>query len=95
MKILAISKEVEGADWSDVTLTLEQEARRVYEMYLEGHLREICFTEDQDAVIILECESKEESTRLLGSLPLVEKGLLRFEVMELNPYTGYERILKR
>lgn len=93
MKILAISKESENADWSNETDTLKEEAHRVYELYLEGSLREIYFDEEVNAVLILECSDTERARELLDSLPLVKKGLLRFHVRELNPYTGYERII--
>jgi hypothetical protein len=42
----------------------------------------------------MECDTKEKATELLNSLPLVKKGLIAFELMQLNPYTGYDRIIK-
>ena len=95
MKILAISKESENADWSNETDTLKEEAHRVYDLYLDGCLREIYFTEEQDAVLILECESTAKAIELLDTLPLVKRGLISFRVMQLMPYTGYGRILEQ
>ena len=95
MKILAISKESENADWSSETDTLKAEAHRVYDLYLDGCLREIYFTEEQDAVLILECESTAKAIELLDTLPLVKRGLISFRVMQLMPYTGYGRILEQ
>ncbi len=94
MKILAISTETPDADWSNETETLKTEARRVLELYLSGFIREIYFDEEINAVIILECDSIKQAEELLSSLPLVKKGLLSFHVRELNPYTGYERIIE-
>lgn len=94
MKILAIEKECPNVDWGSVDKgLLEQEALEVYRMYLSGQLREHYFNDDSCAVLILECESKAQAKELLGKLPLVEKNLITFELMELNPYTGYKRII--
>jgi len=94
MKILAIEKEIEGADWENLDETLRKEAQRVYKLYLSGILREIYFTHENYAVLILECENIESTKELLNTLPLVQKGLIGFNIMQLNPYTGFERILQ-
>lgn len=94
MKILAIEKDVPGVDWGTVSKELlAQEAHHVYSMYLTGQIREHYFNEEKCAVLVLECEGKAEAQALLGKLPLVEKNLVRFEIMELHPYTGYDRIM--
>lgn len=94
MKILAIEKEVKPADWSNTEHLLKEEARHVFEMYLSGALREIYFTEHQQAVLLLETSNKQEAMDLLDSLPLVKSGKIAFEIIELRPYTGLQRILK-
>lgn len=94
MKILAIEKEIDGVNWDNENKTLEDEARQVHQFYLAGYLREIYFNEFHNAVLILECESAEKAMKLLNSLPLAKKGLIKFEVMQLSPYTGYERLIK-
>lgn len=94
MKILAIEKEVPGIDWSSVDKELlAHEATEVYKLYLSEQLREHYFNEEKCAVLVLECNSKKDAQELLGKLPLVEKNLITFEVMELHPYTGYDRII--
>ena len=94
MKILAIEKEVPGVDWANVSNELmAQEASDVYSLYLAGQLREHYFTEDNCAVLVLECDSKAQAQVLLNKLPLVQKNLITFEMMELHPYTGYNRII--
>ena len=94
MKILAIEKEIKTANWSNENDTLVKEAEKVYELYLSGSLREIYFNDNHCAVIILECENLDSAEKLLSTLPLVQKGLISFEIMELNPYTGFNRIVK-
>ncbi len=95
MKILAIEKENGLVDWTKETQNLTDEARAAYELFLSGTLREIYFTENKNAVLVLECENKEAAKQLLNILPLVEKKLIDFEVMELHPYTGFSRLMKK
>jgi len=94
MKILAIEKEIEGAIWEHIEKLLEQEAQHVFQLYLSDCLREIYFTEDKNAVLILETEDRETAEILLNDLPLVKSNKIRFEIYELKPYIGFARILK-
>ena len=94
MKILAIENEIEGVEWDNLEDLLKDEAQHVYNLYLSGSLREIYFTETKNAILVMETEDKKAALKLLDTLPLVKSGKIKFEVMELRPYTGYERILK-
>jgi len=94
MKILALEKEIEGVKWDNLEDLLEEEAQFVFQLYLSDSLREIYFTEEKNAVLIMETEDRKTAEKLLDSLPLVKSGKIRFDIMELRPYTGYERILK-
>jgi hypothetical protein len=93
MKILAIENEMEGVEWNHLALLLKEEAQHVYGLYLRGTLREIYFTENKNAVLVLETEDKATALQILETLPLVKAGKIKFEVMELRPYTGYERLM--
>jgi len=94
MKILAIEYETKKADWSLLHDELEVEARKVYELYREGYIREIYFNEHNSAVIIMECESLQIAKELLNSLPLVKNKRIRFSILQLKPYTGFLRLMK-
>jgi hypothetical protein len=94
MKILAIEKEIEEVEWEHTGKLLEQEALHVFRLYLSGSLREIYFTESKNAVLIMETKDRETAEKLLNDLPLVKSGKIRFEIWELSPYTGYERIIQ-
>jgi len=94
VKILAIEKDVEGVNWENSEETLFSEAQKVYQLYLSDNLREIYFTDENYAVLVLECESIEMARKLLESLPLVRKRMIDFRIMQLKPYNGYSRILK-
>ena len=94
MKVLALEKEIEGITWEHTGKLLEQEAQHIFRLYLSDCLREIYFTEDKNAVLILETTDRKTAEKLLNDLPLVKARKIRFEIMELKPYTGYERIMK-
>ncbi|MBK9631168.1 MAG: superoxide dismutase [Saprospiraceae bacterium] len=94
MKILAIENEIEGVEWDNLEDLLKDEALHVYNLYLSDSIREIYFTENKNAILILETEDKKTAINLLDTLPLVKSGKIRFELMELRPYSGYERIMK-
>ena len=94
MKILALERELAGATSEKFELLLHAEARQVLVLQQEGVLREIYFRADRrDAVIILECEDVAHAGAVLGSLPLVQAGLIDFEVIPLVPYTGLQRLV--
>ena len=93
MKILAIEKELKSVDWEKISQTLIEEAKVAYNMLLSDSLREIYFTENKNAVLVLECENKSTAKQLLSRLPLVEKKIIDFEIMELQPYTGFSRLM--
>ena len=93
MKILALEMEAANTTEHDFRPHLKAEAAGVWELCQAGIIREIYFREDaQIAVLILECESREEAQKALGTLPLVRKGLITFEVIPLVPYTGFLRL---
>lgn len=94
MKILAKEKEIGSVNWDVFENLLKDEASRIFELYLSDSLREIYFTENKTAVLILETADIKTAKILLDSLPLVKSGMIKFDVMELRPYTGYERILQ-
>ena len=94
MKILAIEKEMPGVVWENRGEILAKEALTVYNLYLKGLVREIYFTENKIAILILECESINQASELLNTLPLVKEGIIRFDISEMRPYTGFNRIIK-
>lgn len=92
MKILAIEKEIEDKNWNNINMILKQEAEHVYMLQKQNILREIYFNEDKCAVLVLECKDKTEAKEILSKFPLVEQNFIRFEIKELLPYTGLERL---
>jgi len=95
MKILALEKEISGTTAEQFAQHLKAEAARVWELYQGGHIREIYFRQDRkEAVLVLECAGANEAQQLLRTLPLVQAGLIDFEVIPLVPYSGFERLFE-
>jgi muconolactone delta-isomerase len=93
MKILALEKEIPDTTPEQFMPLLKAEAARVWELYKSGHIRETYFRGDRDeAVLILECSDAEEARQVLGTLPLIQAGLINFEIIPLAPYPGFERL---
>jgi hypothetical protein len=69
------------------------EARRAWELYRDGLLREILFREDRrDVVMFLEADDEIAAREALASLPYVREGAITFEVIGLRPYDGWSRL---
>ena len=94
MRILAIEQAVEGITQERFTPELlAAEARRAWELHMAGVMRELYFrADDPAAVLILECADLDEAGRALASLPLVQAGLIRFDVIPLRAYPGFARL---
>lgn len=95
MKILALEKEIENSDWSNADDILKEEALHVYQLQKEEIIREIYFTENRAAVLVLECKNKQEALSLLNEFPLVKDNLIMFDVFELHAYSGIERLFEK
>ena len=97
MKILALEKEVPGVNDGQFTDDiLKAEARKAWELYQSGVLRELYFSADMhEAVLVLECESADEGRRQLSELPLMRVGLIDFKIVLVVPYDGCARLFAR
>ncbi len=92
MKILAIEREIKGVSWENSSELLREEAKHVYQLYLADILREIYFNEKKCAILVLETQDMKSAKEVLDNLPLVKSGMIEFEIMELRPYTGFDRL---
>jgi len=93
MKMLAIEHETPGVAADDFQPHLKAEAARVWELYQSGVLREMYFRADKsEAVLILECAHVDDANEVLGTLPLVQAGLISFEIIPLKAYPGFARL---
>lgn len=93
MKILALEHELPGATAEQFQRHARAEALRAWELHQQGIIRELYFRADRnEAVLVLECESVDAARAALSSLPLVERGLIHFELIPLTAYPGFARL---
>jgi len=95
MKILAIEKEQPNVKDSDYQPFLEAEARKAWELQQEGMIRELYFTEEHCAVLILEARDKDHAREIVDQLPLVQQKLIDFDLIALTAYPGFARLFKQ
>jgi hypothetical protein len=95
MKYLATEIDTEGVDWNNSETILKEEAKVALKLFEQGLIREMYFNEENCAVLILECLTKEEAEQTLSQLPLVKAGMITFKVTELKPYTGFSRLYEK
>jgi hypothetical protein len=87
MRILALDRVVPSATLEKMRPFFKQEAQCAYSMYKEGRIRELFFRTDRPgAAMLLECEDTTDARRLLDELPLVQAGLIDFELIPLGPF---------
>ena len=70
---------------------MEAEAERARRLYADGFTRQIWSRGDHPgAAMVVEAASADEARAALGTLPLVEKGMLLLETLiPANPYRGF------
>lgn len=95
MKILAMERENPGVTGADFAPHSKAEAATVYQLMQADVIREIYFRQDRpEAVLILECADADAARAVLDTLPLVQAGLITFEVIPLGPYPGLKRLFE-
>jgi hypothetical protein len=95
MKILALETPVPGVMPWQARPHLKDEARRMWELYRAGVIREMYFRADRtNVVLIMECADVESARSALDTLPLVKAGLIEFEMIALVPYPGFARLFE-
>lgn len=95
MKLLALEREIPDIPDTAYEPHLRAEALRAWELHQAGVVRELYFRADwPGAVLVLECSDVEAAEAALATLPLVQQGLIRFELIPLRPYPGFERLFE-
>ncbi len=95
MKILAKSRTLAADEPAFTPELLRLEAERAWQLQRTGTLREIYYTAGGEAVLVLEAASAAAARRVLAAMPLARAKLIEFEIDELLPYGGYERLLAK
>ena len=95
MKNLALERELPDASPDTFKLYAMEEARKAWELYQAGLIRELFFRADQStAVLVLECASTEQAESILAEFTFVREGLIVFDLIPLKAYPGFARLFK-
>jgi hypothetical protein len=93
MKFLALEHEQTGATPAQFQRVAREEALKIWDLNQAGLIRELYFRADQHtAVLVLECASTDEAAAILAGLPMVRAGLITFELIPLEAYSGFARL---
>jgi hypothetical protein len=93
MKIIALEIESPTATPAHFEPHLRAEARHVWDLQQRGIVREAYFRADRHtAVLVLECEDLAQARELTAEFPLVRQGLIHFDLIPLQPYSGLSRL---
>jgi hypothetical protein len=94
MKFLTIEVENSPVNWKDVDPGLmKAEARCLFDLQQMDRIRQVHFRVDtKSAVIEWECDTIDEVKEAISTLPLVQAGLIHFEIIPLMPYSGFSRL---
>ncbi|MBI9049324.1 MAG: hypothetical protein JEZ00_07890 [Anaerolineaceae bacterium] len=96
MKFLLLEREADNLTAQHFQPYLEEEAQHVWKLVQQGVLRETYFDAEQhNAVLMMECESKGQAEQFTADFPLVQAGLIRFEIIPLKPYDGFARLFDK
>lgn len=90
MQVLALSRRKPGVTVEQLAPHAEGEALAAHRLIAQGVIRSahMC-PERPGSALVLECESLDAARSHLGSLPMVQAGLIEFELSRMLPYTGY------
>jgi hypothetical protein len=96
VKVLAIGHPRSGVRWEHIAPYVGVEARTMWERYEIDQVREFYLRADHQpgVVLVFECDDVTEAERLVAALPMVEAGLLDFEVIPLRPYMGFRELFQ-
>jgi muconolactone delta-isomerase len=95
MKIIALEHGLPGATLEKFQQYASAEAAQAWKLHQQGFIRELYFRADRrEAVLVLESAEVDSARQLLASLPLVEHGLITFELIPLVAYSGFARLFQ-
>jgi hypothetical protein len=90
MKFFVIAKRRPQFAPEEFAPHLEAESRRARQLYADNTLREIhSRTDGRGAILVLEAADQAAADAAMKSLPLVEKGMLEYEIFGTQPYRGF------
>lgn len=94
MKIIAIDKVQPDATPEKVKENFMKEVNHTVKMYLADVVREMYFRQDRSGtVLVLEAPSVEDARSLIDKMPMVQAGLIDFDLIPLGPFVPLALLL--
>lgn len=94
MKIIAIDKVQPDATPDKIKETFMNEVNHTVKMYLADVVREMYFRQDRSGtVLILEAPSVEDARGLINKMPMVQAGLIDYDLIPVGPFVPLALLL--
>lgn len=89
MKVFVVATRNPDFSAEEFAPHLEAESRRARQLYAENTLREIHSRSDgKGAILVFEVADEAAADAAMKTLPLVQKGMLSYEIFAVSPYRG-------
>ncbi|ARV60765.1 hypothetical protein BZZ01_20985 [Nostocales cyanobacterium HT-58-2] len=93
MQVLVIARVVAGIAREKVFPLVKPEAAKVWEYVASDLVRTVHYIADHSgAVLLFEAPSVEAVNEAVAQLPMVQAGVLQYEILPLAPYTGLKEL---
>jgi len=93
MQFAFIAQIIDGTPEDRFVPHLKAEAQRAWELYAAGVFRSLHARKDVRGVVgMIEALDLTEAQKAIDSLPFVQMGVLKVDIIPLAPYVGYERL---
>jgi len=96
MKILVLPRRREGIALETMQPHFVAEIQKIWDLYVQGVVREIYTRADQPgaAILAVEAPNVEDARKALAKLPLVEMNMLDLDFIPLAPFTNLSRLFQ-
>ena len=96
MQFCFLAQIVEGTPEDRFVPHLKAESQRAWELHAAGVFRSMHARKDMRGVVgMMEAADLAEAQKAIDSLPLVQIGVLKVDIIPLGPYVGYERLFAK
>ena len=96
MKIIVLAQRSPKVSLEQMRPHFQAEVQAVWDLYVEGIVREFYTRADEGgpAILTVESESVEEARKALARLPLVENGMIDLEYVPLAPFKSLSHLFQ-